>query len=510
MCRGGGTGVTRTRELATTGIPGLDDVLNGGLPKNRLYLIMGDPGAGKTTIGLHFLREGQRLGERVLYIALSETRDEIEDVASSHGWSLDGVDIFEYSAAARMDDADDTTLFHPSEIELGEATRTMIREVERVNPQRVVIDSLAEVRLLAESPLRYRRQILTLKEYFTGRNCTVLLIDDKDIASGDMQLLTLAHGALLLEQLAPLYGPERRRVRVSKLRGVKYRGGFHDFSIRTGGIVVFPRLVAAEHRTARRGGCVPSGIPSVDALLGGGIDRGTSTLIMGPAGSGKSTLSTQYAIAAAERGENAALFLFDESLSTLLTRSRSINLDLEKHIDSGRITIQQIDPAEVPPGEFVQLVCEQVEQRKISVLVIDSLNGYMNAMPEERFLIIHMHELLTYLGQQGVATLLVVAQHGLVGTAMVSPVDVSYLADAVILIRYFELAGEIRKAVSVVKKRSGAHEKTIRPFSISSEGLMVGPPLTEFHGVLSGTPLLDTNVTRVLGERFDASNGSSQ
>ena len=497
------------RDLATTGIKGLDDVLNGGLPKNRIYLVMGDPGVGKTTLGLHFLLEGLRLGERVLYIGLSETRDEIEDVALSHGWSLDGIEIFEYSAASRLDDADESTLFHPSEIELGEATRTMIREVERVRPQRVVIDSLAEVRLLAQSPLRYRRQILALKEYFTGKKSTVLLLDDKDVASGDMQLLTLAHGVLLLEQLSPMYGSERRRMRVSKLRGVKYRGGFHDLTIRTGGIAVFPRLVAAEHRANTRVGCLPSGIPAVDSLLGGGIDRGTSTLIMGPAGSGKSTLATQYVLAAAERGENAAMFVFDESRTTMLARSRSISLDIDKHFESGRVSVQQIDPAEVPPGEFVQLVRDQVEQRRISVLVIDSLNGYLNAMPEERFLTIHMHELLTYLGQQGVATLLVVAQHGLVGTSMITPVDVSYLADAVILVRYFELAGEIRKAVSVVKKRSGAHEKAIRPFSIGSDGLMVGPPLTEFHGVLSGTPLLDTNVTGVLGERF-AANGNSQ
>jgi circadian clock protein KaiC len=491
------------RELAPTGVPGLDDVLGGGLTQNRIYLVMGDPGVGKTTLGLHFLLEGIRRGERVLYIALSETREEIEAVAGSHGWSLEGVDIFEYSAANRLDDADETTLFHPSEVELGEATRRMIEAVERVKPQRVVIDSLAEVRLLAQNPLRYRRQILSLKQYFTGRNATVLLLDDKDVASGDMQLLTLAHGVIMLEQLAPVYGSERRRMRVSKLRGVKYRGGFHDFALRTGGLVVFPRLIAAEHKPEPKRGRLASGLAAIDALLGGGIDRGTSTLLMGPAGSGKSALASQYAYAAAQRGENVAMFVFDESRATLLMRCEGINLPLHEQIDSGRIVIQQIDPAEVPPGEFVQLVREQVEARNITVLVIDSLNGYVNAMPEERFLTIHMHELLTYLGQHGVATILVVAQHGLVGNSMMSPVDVSYLADCVVLLRYFELAGEIRKAVSVVKKRSGSHEKAIRPFAIGSEGLMVGPPLTEFHGVLSGTPLLDTNVGPVLsvGER---------
>lgn len=498
------------RDLAPTGIQGLDDVLGGGLTRNRIYLVMGDPGVGKTTLGLHFLLEGVRQGEKVLYIALSETREEIEAVADSHGWSLEHVDIFEYSAANRLDDSDETTLFHPSEVELGEATKKMIQEVERVKPVRVVIDSLAEVRLLAQNALRYRRQILTLKHYFAGRKSTVLLLDDKDVASGDMQLLTLAHGVLLLEQLAPVYGSERRRLRVSKLRGVKYRGGYHDVTIRTGGLVVFPRLVAAEHKPSPKGGRISSGIAAIDALLGGGIDRGTSTLLMGPAGSGKSALASQYAVAAAKRGENVAMFLFDESRYTLLTRCAGIDMPLQDEIDSGRVSVQQIDPAEVPPGEFVQLVREQVEQRNITLLVIDSLNGYVNAMPEERFLTIHMHELLTYLGQHGVATLLVVAQHGLVGTTMIAPVDVSYLADAVILLRYFELAGEIRKAVSVVKKRSGSHEKAIRPFSISSEGLMVGPPLTEFHGVLSGTPLLDTNLGPVMGFGERLAPGKSQ
>jgi circadian clock protein KaiC len=498
----------KPREIASTGIEGLDTVLFGGLTRNRIYLVMGDPGVGKTTVGLHFLLEGVRLGERVLYIGLSETRDEIQAVADSHGWSLDQVNIFEYSAGTRLDEADESTIFHPSEVELGQATRTMIKEVERVKPQRVVIDSLAEVRLLAQSPLRYRRQILGLKEYFVGKQSTVLLLDDKDVASGDMQLLTLAHGVLLLEQLSPVYGAERRRIRISKLRGLKYRGGYHDMTIRTGGIAIYPRLIAAEHVNPDQRGRVESGIPGIDTLLGGGVDRGTSTLLMGPAGSGKSALSTQYAIAAASRGENVTMFLFDESRATMLRRSEAISMPLQEHVDSGRIVIQQIDPAEIPPGEFVHLVKEQVEKRKISVLVIDSLNGYINAMPEERFLTIHMHELLSYLGHQGVATLLVIAQHGLLGSAMISPVDVSYLADCVILLRYFELAGEIRKAISVVKKRSGNHEKAIRPFSIGPDGLSVGPPLTEFHGVLSGTPLLDTNVSAVMGDKVGSSHGS--
>jgi circadian clock protein KaiC len=487
------------REVATTGIPGLDDVLSGGLTRNRIYLVQGDPGVGKTTLGLHFLLEGLQRGETVLYITLAETRDEIEAVASSHGWSLDNVNIFEYSAGTRLQTDDESTLFHPSEVELGQATKVLLEEVERVKPQRVVFDSLAEIRLLAQNPLRYRRQILGLKQFFAGRNCTVLLLDDRNIGSSDMQLLTLAHGVIMLEQLAPVYGAERRRLRVSKLRGVKYRGGYHDFAIRTGGIAVFPRLVAADTRQDVPQSPIASGIAAIDSLLGGGIARGTSTLIMGPAGSGKSALATQYAIAAAERGENAAFFIFDETRSTLMARSNGISLDILKHVESGRINVQQIDPAEIPPGEFVQLVREQVEKRRVSVLVIDSLNGYLNAMPEERYLTIQMHELLTYLGQQGVATILVVAQHGLLGQGMITPVDVSYLADSVILLRYFELSGEIRKAVSVVKKRSGYHEKAIRPLSIGADGLHVGSPLTEFHGVLSGTPLLDTNMTALTG-----------
>jgi circadian clock protein KaiC len=496
------------RQIATTGIPGLDDVLSGGLTKNRVYLVQGDPGVGKTTVGLSFIMEGARLGERGLYITLSETREELRSVADSHGWSLDDVDVWEYSADQMLEAGEESTLFHPSEIELGETTRKILDEVERVKPQRVVIDSLSEIRLIAQNPLRYRRQILALKQYFGKRDCTVLLLDDKNATSGDMQLMTLAHGVIMLEQLSPIYGAERRRLRVSKFRGVKYRGGYHDIAIRTGAVVVYPRLVAAEHRAAFSPQQIASGIPGIDSLLGGGIHRGTSTLIMGPAGAGKSALSTQFAVAAAERGENAAIFLFDESRSTMIARSAGIDLDVQKHVDSGHLTVTQIDPAEIPPGEFVQSLREEVEKRNVSVIVIDSLNGYMNAMPEEHFLTIQMHEVLMYLGQQGVATLLVVAQHGIATSQMIAPVDVSYLADAVILLRYFELAGEVRKAVSVIKKRSGEHEKAIRMFTIGAKGLQVGAPLTEFRGVLAGTPILDVNLSNVVGEHIRESRSS--
>jgi circadian clock protein KaiC len=462
-------------------------------------LVQGDPGAGKTTLGLQFLLEGARRGEPVLYLTLSESKEELQAVADSHGWSLDQVDVFEYSANDRLTSEDTSTLFHPSEVELGEATQRLLEEVRRIKPQRLVIDSLSEIRLLAQSPLRYRRQILGLKHFFNTHQCTVLMLDDRGVHEGDMQLMTLAHGVILLEQLAPMYGAERRRLRVSKFRGVKYRGGYHDFAIRTGGIVVYPRLVASEHRDDFAPQRLASGLPEIDDLLGGGIDRGTSTLIMGPAGSGKSALATQYVTAAADRGENAAVFIFDESRGTLFVRSAAMKMRLMDHVQSGRVSIQQIDPAEIPPGEFVHLVREAVEKRHVSVVVIDSLNGYLNAMPEESFLTIQMHELLTYLGQKGVATILVVAQHGLLGSSMLTPVDVSYLADCVILMRYYEHQGEILKAVSVVKKRSGAHENTIRPFQLGPDGLSVGEPLSEFRGVLTGVPVMDNNVSNLFG-----------
>ncbi len=477
--------------LVTTGVEGLDNILGGGLTPNRLYLVEGDPGAGKTTLGLQYLLAGARRGDAGLYVTLSETKEELAGVARSHGWSLDALVVCELipTEDSLLPDAQ-TRMFHPSEVELSETTRAVLAEVERTKPARVVFDSLSEMRLLAQNALRYRRQILALKQFFIGRQCTVLLLDDRTSEVSDLQLQSLAHGVLTLEQLSPEYGAERRRLRVVKMRGQSFRGGYHDFRIVRGGLDVFPRLVAAEHHRPFPPDQAPSGVPALDALLGGGLEKGTSALLIGPAGSGKSSLATQYAVTAARRGERAAIFTFDESTETLLVRSEGLGLDLRAQVAAGRVVFQQVDPAELSPGEFAHVVRRAVERDGARVVVIDSLNGYLNAMPEERFLTIQLHEMLTYLGQQGVVSLLIVAQHGLVGSAMQTPVDSSYLADAVILLRYFEAGGRLRRAVSVVKKRRGAHETTIRELTMDAEGLHVGKPLEEFQGVLTGVPTL--------------------
>ena len=481
-----------------TGSAGLDTVLNGGFPANRLYLVEGDPGTGKTTLALQFLLEGARLGEPVLYVTLSETREELMEVARSHGWSLAGVTLHELVPPEESLKAEaQYTIFHPSEVELGETTRLVIEEVERIEPRRVVFDSLSEMRLLARDPLRYRRQILALKQFFAGRRSTVLLLDDRTSTNADLQVQSIAHGVLMLEQLELDYGAERRRLRVSKLRGSRFRGGFHDFAIRTGGIEVFPRLVASGRRSEEfKFEPVQSGVTELDALLGGGLDRGTSTLVLGPAGCGKSSLATHFAAAAAERGERAAAFIFDEGVNTYLSRAAGLGTDLRAQVEAGHLTVQQVDPAELSPGEFVHAVCQAVERDGARLVVIDSLNGYLQAMPDERFLTSQMHELLTYLNQQGVVTLIVMAQHGFMGS-MSSPVDVSYLADTVVLLRYFEAAGAIRRAISVVKKRTGHHEDTIREMRLSaSRGVEVGEPLTGFRGVLTGVPVLTEDVVK--------------
>ncbi|HEY6928556.1 MAG TPA: ATPase domain-containing protein [Thermoanaerobaculia bacterium] len=476
--------------VASTGIDGLDDILGGGLPRDRAYVFQGSPGVGKTTIGLQFLLEGHRAGEKGLFVTLSESAEELRGAAGSHGWSLEAIPLHEITPSGEESNGEaDNTLFQPAEVELGETTRSILREVERINPSRVVIDSLSEVRLLSQSALRYRRQILALKKFFAERRCTALFLDDAPTEGSDIHLQTIAHGVVNLEQLAPLYGADRRRLRVLKLRGVKFRGGFHDFKIETGGVVVYPRLIAAEHHGHFVREQVSSGIPQIDQLLGGGLDRGTTSLILGPAGTGKSAIAAQYAAAAASRGEPVVIFTFDEGLGTLFARTRALRIPLDEQIEKGRIRVQQIDPAELSPGEFTALVRHSIEEFKARMIVIDSLNGYYNAMPEENLLAVQLHELFTYLRQRGVLVIVTMAQHGLIGPAMGTPIDVSYLADTVILLRYFEAEGEIRKAISIMKKRSGSHESYIRPLTLDSSGLRVGDPLKEFTGILSGTPV---------------------
>ncbi|HTO02669.1 MAG TPA: ATPase domain-containing protein, partial [Opitutus sp.] len=485
--------VSRTK----TGVAGLDDILAGGLIANRLYLVNGEPGSGKTTLALHYLLEGIRRGEKCLYITLSETEEELVAGAASHGWDLKGIEIVELGAPDRdLSSEGQITMYPSSEVELSETTKAVLDAVLRADPQRVVFDSLSEFRLLAQSSLRYRRQILALKQFFIGRACTVLLLDDGTSEDSDLQLQSIAHGVISLEQLAPVYGAERRRVRVLKFRGSVFRGGFHDFTIVRGGICVYPRLIASEHAEKFERTPVASGVEALDALLGGGPHRGTSTLLIGPAGSGKSTIAVQYAVSAARRGENAVIFAFDESVATLEARSKGLGIGVERVLASGELTVRQVDPAEMSPGEFAFRVQQAVEEGQARLVVIDSLNGYMNAMPEERFLTAQLHELLTYLGRRGVTTIMVVAQHGMLGANMRSPVDTSYLADSVVLFRYYEYEGKVKKAISVIKKRSGAHEESIRELIFDAKGIRLSQPLENFRGILTGVPIEVETVAR--------------
>jgi circadian clock protein KaiC len=476
-----------TQPKAGTGITGLDDIVRGGFPAGRILLVEGDPGVGKTTLALQFLMEGAKRGEPSIYVTLSETREELLQVAASHGWSLDGIDIFELTAPEAFTQEEQNTLFHPSEVELAEMTKAVTDLCGRTKPRRLVFDSLSEIRLLAQSALRYRREVLALKQFFAGRDCTVLLLDDRSDHGTDGHLQSIAHGVVSLEQLVPLYGAHRRRLRVTKLRGVDFRGGYHDFVIRQGGIEVFPRLVAAEHGQPAPNEAVSSGVPALDAMLGGGLDRGTSALFLGSPGTGKSALATQWALAAAKRGERAAIYAFEESVVTLERRSISLGMDLPAHEAKGRLVVRQIDPAEVAPGQLTHQIREAVEKEDVRFVVIDSLNGYLNAMPEESFLVLQLHELLAYLCRKGVVTILVVAQKGLVGS-MASPVDVTYLADTVLVLRHFETNGALRRAISVLKKRTGGHESTIRELHFGAGGVSAGEPLHQFRGVLTGVP----------------------
>jgi circadian clock protein KaiC len=476
--------------VVSTGIAGLDQVMQGGWPRRRMFLVRGRPGTGKTTMAMQFLLDGRRRGESGLYVTLSETKEELELVAASHEWSLEGLTLIELSALdQRLRPESQSTLLHPAEFELQNTIRWLESEITRLRPKRLVLDSLAELRLMAQSSLRYRRQMLALKTTLAAHDCTVLLLDDGSTEAGDPQIESIAHGVLDLEHLRQEYGAERRRLGVLKLRGVRFRGGFHDFTIRTGGLVVYPRLVAAEHGGDFTPGNLGTGLDSMDALLGGGLARGTSTLLLGPAGCGKSSLALQFAVAALGRGQKAALFLFDELAATMRTRAAGLDLRIDDSIRDGRLHVRQVDPAELAPGEFALVVRELVERDGVEVVVIDSLNGLLAAMPDERFLMLQLHELLMYLAQRGIVTILVLAQHGLVGSSMGSPVDLTYLADTVVLLRFFEFGGAMKKAVSVVKKRSGRHEDTIREYElVDGVGIRVGEPLTHFRGVMTGLP----------------------
>ena len=491
-------------EKVQTGVRGLDDVLGGGLPRGGVYLVQGSPGVGKTTLSLQFLLKGISAGEKSLYIALTETDREVRQVALSHGWDLKGLEICELDGQTkRRRREDEQTMFHPAEVELEETAKPIVEAVSRAEPDRVVIDSLSEIRLLSREPLRYRRQLLWLKDLFVERECTVLLIDTPAAAGQDSAgiLETLIGGLILLEKTTPAYGTTRRRLLVDKLRGVQFREGYHDMRIKTGGVFVYPRLVAAEHPGTISREAVTSDIPELDALFDGGLERGTSTLIMGAAGTGKSSLATQYVMAAAKRGEKSVVYTFEETFGTWLTRTTALGFDVRTHLDSGLIRLVHVDPAELAPGELAANVQDAVEREQVTMIVIDSLNGYLQSVPEESFLMLHLHELLTYLAQNGVTTIMNIAQHGLLGPAMAAPVDVSYLADSVLLLRYFEASGEVRQALSVVKKRSGRHERTIREFQLDKGGVRVGKPLKDFHGVLTGVPTYVGGTERLIGER---------
>ena len=473
----------------STGVPGLDAICSGGLPRACLYLVEGTPGVGKTTLALQFLLEGLRRGERCLYVTLSETRGELEAVAGSHGWSLEGIEVVALADVEKaLAGKGRTTLFQASELELEELSRLLLERIGQGRPQRVVIDSLSELRQLTQSALRFRRQILTFKQRLAEAGCTALMLDDRSSGEGETQILSIVHGALLLTAARMGYGIFRRYLSITKLRATRYREGNHDFVIRKGGIETFPRLIAAEHLLPEKEKrFAASGNAGLDTLLGGGLHYGTSSLLIGPAGSGKSTVAMMHAHAAASRGDTVCYYMFDETVGTLLARAKEMGIDFAPHIASGRIRLEQIDPAEIAPGELAHRLRRMVDEKRVRVVVLDSLNGYVNAMPQEDFLHLHLHELVTYLNQQGVLTMMVLAQTGLIG-AMGTPVDVSYLADSVVVFRYFEALGEVKKAVSVIKKRSGPHESAVRELQMTEKGIVLGEPLTRFQGVLTGVP----------------------
>ncbi|MGC0225621.1 ATPase domain-containing protein [Pseudooceanicola nitratireducens] len=487
---------------ATTGITGLDAVLRGGLTPNRLYLVEGTPGAGKTTLALQFLLAGVRSDLSGLYVTLSETRDELLAVAASHGWSLDGLDIFEMADEADFALDQDQSLLHSSDVELGETVRGILNRVEETDPRLVILDSLSELRLLSQSPLRYRRQIMALKHHFAKRNCTVLMLDDRTSDPGDLQLHSLAHGVISLEQLASEFGAERRRLRIVKMRGLKYYGGYHDFTIERGGLQVYPRLVAADHETAFSSTPISTGLNGLDALLGDGLVPGTNALLSGPAGVGKTTTAVRCMLSALERGEKAAYFLFDERLGTLMQRCKALDMDLTPYVENGQLIIRQIDPAELTPGQFAGEVRASVEEHHATVVGIDSLNAYLHAMPSDTYLMLQMHELLSYLAQRGVVSLLIVGHHGITGDLR-TDIDISYLADTVMLLRFFEAEGHLRKSIAVIKTRTSDHERSIREFRIDKNGVTIGEPITNFSGILSGSPVYGRPMDDLMNLRPD-------
>jgi circadian clock protein KaiC len=488
-------------ERVSMGIAELDSILAGGLPSNRLYVVQGEPGTGKTTLSLQFLLEGVKKGERALYITFSETKEELTSVATSHGWDISKLNLIDLSALEKqLAPESQNTLFHPSEVELNQMTDLLLKEIDRIMPARIVFDSVSEMRLLAESPLRYRRQILSLKQALVGRKATVVFLDDLTAVSQDLQVQSIAHGVLELTRLQHEFGEERRKMRVLKMRGVKFLGGYHDYLIDTGGIEVFPRLAATDHNIITRTGSLSSGIKELDLLLGGGIDYGTSNLFIGPPGTGKSTLSMKFAIAAALKGEKVVYFSFEETVANLMQRAESLGLPFKKCIENSTLKVQKVDPAELSPGQFSKIIRDLVEKKQMTTLVVDSLNGYMQAMPQEQFLVLLMHELLTYLNNKGIVTILVLAQQGMMGAHMQSPVDLTYLADTVLLTRFFEALGSVRKAVSIIKKRTGKHETTIRELMIDKEGVKVGPKLEQFQGILTGVPRFEGPLKDILRE----------
>ncbi|MGA9507301.1 MAG: ATPase domain-containing protein [Candidatus Sulfotelmatobacter sp.] len=479
----------QTDARVSTGCAGLDNILGGGFPRGRLYLVEGDPGAGKTTLAMQFMREGISKGERALYITLSESRADLNHAAQSHDLSIENVEIVELLPnEGDLLPEQQYTVFHPAEVELNDRMQCIVKEIQRVRPDRLVIDALSELRMLAKDPFRYRRQILSLKDFMAGQECTVLLLDDRSSRDPDLQLHSVVHGVISMDKVPREYGKTRRQMEIVKLRGTAYQEGFHDYAIVTGGVVLFPRLVAADSRSDQPPEPVSSGITELDALTGGGLDRGTSTLLIGPAGCGKTSIAVQWSVTAAKRGESCVLFSFEEAPSTMMMRAAGLGIDLRPHVASGKIVIERVDPAEMSPGELVAKVQKHVEDESVRLVVLDSLNGYLQSMPGEQFLAVHLHELLAYLGNHGVLTLMVLAQAGTIGWPLQSVVDVSYLADNILLLRYFENKGEVRQAISTIKRRSGSHEHTIRELKLGPDRIRIGRPLHDFQGVLTGTP----------------------